>query len=246
MCLAAYVGAVAAVAAGIGHVLPHFMPVPSEAASMPARTPADWIDAARPYPAFALVMSEFEGTESHYVIRRRPDGGRKDIMSFGDLAGPSHFRIEIDHAAAAQERFAATATEIVARIADPDTVQDMRPAGVLKTRFGPLRLVELTLYPVSGPRRCLGFARAFEATPVQIAGTYCRAGSDTVEPGALACALDRLTFLDADAEPQLAALFAPAEIRRNACGQAGSIRVAAPRRGTWIDSAREPKLRGAL
>jgi hypothetical protein len=221
------------------------MPAPTQAAGAPAGEPSEWIDAARPYPAFALVMSEFEGTESHYVIRRRPDGSRKDIMSFGDLAGPAHFRIEIDHAAG-QERFAATATEIVARIADPDTMQDMRPAGPLETRFGPLRLVELTLHPVSGPRRCLGFARAFDGAPVQIAGTYCRAGSDTVEPSALACALDRLTFLDADAEPQLAALFWPHERRRNACGQAGSIRVAAPRRGTWIDSTREPKLRGAL
>jgi hypothetical protein len=166
MCLTAYVGAVGAVTAGIGQVLPQFVSAPIAATGMPADEAPEWIDAARPYPAFALVMSEFEGTESHYAIRRRPDGSRKDIMSFGDLAGPAHFRIEIDHAAAAQARFAATATEIVARIADPDTVPDMRPAGVLETRFGPLRLVELTLHPVSGPRRCLGFARAFEATPV--------------------------------------------------------------------------------
>jgi hypothetical protein len=31
---------------------------------------------ARPSPAFAVTSSEFDGSETHYVIRRHPLGGR--------------------------------------------------------------------------------------------------------------------------------------------------------------------------
>jgi hypothetical protein len=67
-----------------------------------------------------------------------------------------------------------------------------------------------------------------------------------VERRALACALDRLTFMAGHAEPKLAEIFARAEINRNFCGRTGLIFAATPRPGGWLDRMRDPKLRGRL
>ena len=242
--LAAYLGTLAGLAALTMYALPLLIRA-TDAATAEARS--DWTDVARPYPAFALVMSEFDGSETHYIIRKHPLGGRKDIISFGDPGGlAAHLRIEIYRPGGELERFGRTAVEVAARIAAWSPESGMKPAGALETKFGFLPLVDFTIRPVSGERRCLGFARAFAEPPVQIAGTYCRAGPELVERGTLACALDRLTFTAGSAEPRLAEMFAQAEVRRSFCGHKGQILAATARRSSWLDSVGEPKLRGRL
>ncbi len=244
--LAAYLAALAALAAGVLYFLPQFIPVSTGVAAVPTDPQADWLDVARPYPAFALVMSEFEGSETHYLIRRHLLGGRKDVIGFGSAGGQgAHLRIEIYRAGGEQERFADAKTEIAARVADLDPA-GMKGAGTLDTKLGRFSLVEFAAHPAGGPRQCLGFARVFPEPPVQIAGTYCRAGPAMIERGVLTCALDRLTLTAGGTEPKLAELFAEAEVKRNFCGHNGPILAATPKRATWIESAREPKLRGRL
>ena len=119
-------------------------------------------------------MGEFDGAESHYVIRRHPLGGRKDIISFGDPGGPAaHLKIEIYRPGGEHGVFTALCEEIAARVADLAPDARMSTAGMLETKFGELPLVDFAVRPVSGARRCLGFARTFGAPLAQIAGTYC-------------------------------------------------------------------------
>ena len=245
--LAAYLGTLAAFAAACAYLLPHLTPVATEAATARTEIQSDWIDVARPYPAFALVMSEFDGAESHYVIRRHPLGGRKDIISFGDPGGPAaHLKIEIYRPGGEHGVFTELREEIAARVADLEPDGRMSPAGTLETKFGELPLVDFAVRPVSGARRCLGFARTFGAPLAQIAGTYCQPGPEIVERAVLTCALDRLTFMAGHAEPKLAEVFAHAEINRNFCGHNGPILAATPRRGNWLDRIPDPRLRGRI
>jgi hypothetical protein len=246
--LAAFFGVLAGLAAGAWHVVPRSAPSrASQATAVPAEPPPAWVDVARPYPAFALLMHAFEDSESHYLIRQHPLGGRQDVISFGDPGGPgAHLKIEIYRAGGELEAFADTASEIAARIAHLDPAGPMTAAGTIDTKFGHLALVDVTIAPVSGERRCLGFAHAFAEPLTQIAGTFCRSGPELIDRHVLACALDRLTFTAGAAEPKLAELFAQAETRRTFCGHNGPMLAAVPKPASWLDSPRLPALRGQL
>ena len=243
---ARYVVVLAVIAAGAWQLVPRLAgPLADEVASIPTEPAHQWADVARPSPAFALLMQEFEESESHYLIRQHPGGGRKDLISFGDPGGPgTHLQIEIYRAGAELAAFAGTASEIAARVANLHPAGPMTAAGAIATKFGHLPLVDFTIRPVSGERRCLGFAHTFAAPLTQIAGTYCRNGPELIDRRVLACALDRLTFTAGSAEPKLAELFAEAEGRRHFCGHNGPLLAAAPKPVTWLDGARLPTLRG--
>ena len=122
----------------------------------------------------------------------------------------------------------------------------MTAAGAIDTKFGHLAVIDFTITPVSGERRCLGFAHTFAEPLTQIAGTFCRSGPELIDRRVVACALDRLTFTAGTAEPKLAELFAQAETRRHFCGHNGPMFAATPKPVSWLDSPRQPALRGQL
>jgi hypothetical protein len=245
---ARYVVVLAVIAAGAWQLVPRLEGPPAlETASAPARPTGEWADVARPYPAFALLMHDFEQSESHYLIRRNSLGGRKDLISFGDPGGTGvHLKIEIYRAGAELKTFAGTASEIAVRVADLHPAGPIMAAGAIDTKFGHLPLVDFTIQPVGGERRCLGFAHTFAEPLTQIAGTYCRSGPELVDRRVLACALDRLTFTGGSTEPKLAELFAEAETRRHFCGHNGPLLAAFAKPVGWLDSAPVPPLRGQL
>jgi hypothetical protein len=243
--LAAYCGTLAALAYGAAHHLPQVLEVSPGAAAGPGVLP-EWADVERPFPAFEVATSEFDGSETHYVIRRHPLGGRKDVFTFGNPAGPgSHLLVEIYRAGAEQQGFAGPAAEIAARIPDVER-ERIRPAGAIATRFGPFRLVDFAADWVGGVRQCLGFVRTFEDTATQIAGTYCREGAAMVDRAALACALDRLVLIGPISDRRIADLFARAQPQRGVCGPEGAVLAATGMSASWLDGAEEPKLRGRL
>lgn len=246
----AYVAALAAIALGAWQLVPRdAMPLASEAAALAGEPPSDWIDVARPSPAFALLMQAFEGAESHYLIRQHPLGGRKDVISFGDPAGPAaHLKIEIYRAGPEIAAFADPASEIATRIAELNPAGLPTAAGAIDTKFGHLPLVAFAIRPVGGERRCLGFAHTFAEPLTQIAGTFCRSGPELIDRRLVACALDRLTFTAGPAEPKLAELFgeAEAEAKSNFCGHNGPAFASTPKPAGWLDSPRLPTLRRQL
>lgn len=205
-------------------------PPPRPAAQPTAEPPSQpiWRTVERPYPAFELLLPEFTTAPAAYAIQRRPsDGARKDVLTWGDAAAPGPFAmVEMFRPGAAGEHFLDAASEITARIADNTVTDDVKPAGQIDSKFGPVPLVDFAIAAQPAPRRCLGFARAFDNPALQIAGWYCSAGEEIVDRATVACMLDRLTIVVAD--NALDAFFARAELKRTFCGQRSPILAATP------------------
>ncbi len=219
----------------------------------------EWASIDRPHPAFELQMPEWASSNADYaILRRAADGGRKDVLSWGDPAaiGP-YVMVEIYRPGSAGERFIDAQSEIAARIVAFTVTDDVKAAGKIDTKFGTVPLVDFAIATNdhggdhAKPRRCLGFARPFGTPLMQISGWYCSPGEEVVDRAALSCALDRLTMLSAGGDPDLAALFARAEVKRTFCGQRSPILAATPEHALPAPQPRNVKsgavkLRGRL
>lgn len=228
----AYMGALAILAIAAASL---FRSPSGIAAVQPAPRP-EWITVERPHPAFDMQMPELAADGFNYaILRRSADGARKDVLSWGEPAGGGRYvLVEIYRAGAASERFIDAPSEIAARIVGFTVTDDVKSAGEIDSKFGPVSLVDFAI-AVPGThnerqRRCLGFARPFVDPPLQIAGWYCSADEQPVHRAALACALDRLTMLSAGGDPKVGALFARAELQRTFCGERNPILAATPER----------------
>ncbi len=214
------------------------------AAIHPAPAP-QWIRVERPHPAFELPMPELARFGADYaILRRDADGARKDEMSWGkpDGHGP-YVMLEIYRAGRNSEAFIDAPSEIAARILGFTVTDDVKPAGRIESKFGPVPLVDFAIAEPGGDRRCLGFARPFAAPVVQIAGWYCSANDEVVDRATLACLLDRLTILSAGGDSRLDDLFARAETRRTFCGERNPILAATPERAAPAAPTRRIRLR---
>lgn len=220
---------------------------PAVTATAPA-APTDWTEVNRTFAAFALPLPELTQTEADYAIRRHTiGGGRKDVLTLGEPNGAgAHLMIELYRPGRELAAFGTPLGEIEARAAALGPTASMRPAGALASKFGPFSLVDFTTRNKGWLHHCLGFARAFEAPRMQIAGWYCRPGPEIVDRNLPACALDRLTLLAGGSDPRLGELFAKAELRRDFCGQKSTYLTPAMKRPDWIGGGKEPKLRGRI
>ena len=241
----AYMGALAllaTVAAGL------FQTQAVIAAFDPSPLRPQWIEVERPRPAFEGLIPELGGGATRYAILRRDlDDARKDVLSWGEAAGSSPYAmIEIYRAGRSAERFIDAASEVAARLVDFDVTDDVKAAGTVASKFGAVPLVDFAIAPAGRERRCLGFARAFAAPVLQIAGWYCSAGDEVVNRAALACALDRLSIVSAGGDTKLAEFFAAAELRRTFCGQRSPILAATPERRDRMTATQPARLRGRI
>lgn len=209
------------------------------AAIQPAPRP-EWINVDRPHPAFDMQMPELSAASFNYtILRRDTDGARKDVLSWGEpgAAGP-YVMVEIYRPGGAGEHFLDAPSEIAARIVDFTVTDDVKPAGAIASKFGPLSLVDFAIGVPHAhnamQRRCLGFARPFDDPSLQISGWYCSAGEKPVNRETLACALDRLTILSAGGDTKVASLFARAELKRTFCGERNPILAATPERNVAV------------
>ncbi|HML08198.1 MAG TPA: hypothetical protein VK430_08750 [Xanthobacteraceae bacterium] len=242
--LFAYIGGLAFLAL----IAAGFFRMQAVIAAVEASPHPQWIEVERPHPAFELLLPELGGEASRYAIfRRDADGARKDVLTWGEPAGSGPYvMVEIYRPGPAGERFIDGASEIAARILDFTVTDDVKPAGALSGKFGPATLVDFAIAPNGRDRRCLGFARAFEAPPLQIAGWYCSAGDEVVERATLACALDRLTLISAAGGDAVAELFARAELQRSFCGQRNPILAATPEGRERVAASPTAALRGRI
>jgi hypothetical protein len=201
-----------------------------------------------------MVIPELAALDPGYaILRRAADGARKDVISYGQAAGSDPYvSVEIYRPGADSEHFIDAPSEIAARITHFAVTDDVKPAGMLDSKFGAVPLVDFAITARSSPKqhRCLGFAKSFDEPEMQIAGWYCSGGDEVVDRAALACALDRLTMLSAGGDAKLAGLFARAEIKRTFCGQRSPILAATPERKVAVAIPRSVKpgtgLRGRL
>jgi hypothetical protein len=205
---------------------------------------SEWAEIIRPFPAFALIIPEFNGAAGYASWRHTDGGGRKDVLTFGGQGGATAV-VELYRVGA--ESSPDDGNDITASIAQlrlssaphgsPDTIE---------TKFGPVIVETFADRAPDGERGCLKFSRAFEEPHFELSGWFCNAGPEMVDRRTIACALDRLTLFGGRSEPRLGALFARAELKRTFCG-ANSVFVAAtPKRQDWLEGTRDPRLRGRL
>jgi hypothetical protein len=220
---------------------------PVAAAVDPSPRPK-WIAVERPYPAFELPLPELAGIAPDYAILRRAEGGsRKDVMTWGKPAEHSPYVVvEVYRPGSEVDRFIDAPSEIAERIVDFAITDDVKAAGEIASKFGPVSLVDFAIEQDGARHRCLGFVRAFVQPIMQIAGWYCSPGMEIVDRTAVACALDRLSLVAARSDPKLGEFFAHAELKRKFCGQRDPILAATPRRTDWVGGPRNVKLRGRI
>jgi hypothetical protein len=237
--LVAYFAALAVIAMGAVELFVE--PSAPRSRSEQARSP--WAEVGRPQPAFALSLPELADADRHYAIRRHTGGGgRRDILTFGDVAAAGPFAvIEVHRPGNEPEIFADAPTEIAARLLRLEIAEDVKPAGALDSKFGPMTLVDFALRRQDRKRRCLGFVRAFAQVRMQIAGWYCNDGPEPVDRGTVGCALDRFAALSAGNDPVLAQRFAQAELNRDFCRHNDPIMYATPRHR---EASTDVRLRG--
>ena len=239
----AYAGALALLAV-ISAQLFHVAPA-ATAAEPIAQT--EWIDVAKPFPAFALPMPELANSGYGYGMRRHATGGgRRDIMNWGELKGDApHLMIEVYRPGGEFMPFGAAEDEITARTGGLADATAITPLGEMDSKFGPMALVEFTL-KTEPQRQCLGFVRAYGEPRLQILGWYCSGGIGSAERDLAACALDRLTLMAAGSDPKVGEMFARAELKRTFCGQRSPIIAATPRLGPSAILVPDMKLRGRM
>lgn len=229
----AYIGGLAVLAV----LAASFFRAPVRLVAAPAPQP-EWVSVDRPHPAFELQLPDAGTAAAGYIIMRRPtDNARKDLMTWGSpVATGPYAMVEIYRPGARSERFIDAPSEIAARIVAFTVTDDVKPAGSIVSKFGTVPLVDFAIAApgTAEPHRCLGFAKAFDAPSMQIAGWYCNGHDERVDHAMLACILDRLTILTAGGDAALAGLFARAEIRRTFCGARNPILAATPEREVQV------------
>ena len=238
----AYLGAIAVMSVVAAEIVKQpDVAVVQEPASRPA-----WIDVDKPWPAFEISVPGITD-DMHYAIQRHAEGGgRKDRLSFGELGKtPRYASFEIYRAGLEIEQFGDPDDEIAGRGSEYGRIVDMKEAMPIPSKFGTFQVNDFGVRPF-GAYRCIGFSRVFEEQRVKISGMACNQ-STIVDRSTMSCALDRLTLVSGGSDPDIARLFAQAELKRTFCGQRDPLMYATPRRvSSDITSSAKPKLRGRL
>lgn len=228
--------------AAMGLMVSEFVALPRSAVVAQAMPETEWVEVGRPFPAFALAMPEFDDAARYAIWRHANGGGRKDILTFGDLGSKGATAVVELYRPGAEPGHAPE--ELTASVPELRLSGAPKMPRTMETKFGTMQVEPFVDHAPGGERRCLRFARAFADPRFEIAGWYCNAGLDIVDRGMIACALDRLTLVAAGSDQRVGALFAQAEQKRTFCG-ANSVFIAAThKRNDWIEATRDPRLRG--
>jgi hypothetical protein len=228
----AYIGGLALLAGIVFATVNGLVEAPDEDPEPMAKL--GWSLASRSHPAFAVSQADLPGKTETYEIRRHPDGGRKDILRWAAPGERPVAELEI-YRPGAERRSEALEAELAARM-DPGSSREIESAGMIDSKFGPVRLLGLG----GGGRPCLGFVKMIESANLQLSGWSCQAESLPAQRAAISCTLSRLVMLTAGRDAQLAALFARAELKRESCGAAPATLP------DWIAAGDKPPLRGRI
>lgn len=205
-----------------------------------------WNNIENPWPAFALAAPGFDDSQPSYAIRRHPQGGRKDVFSFGELGGTQRFmNVEIYRPGVEASDFGRAEDAIRSLGDEQGRVLGIRSSMPIASKFGTFETFEFAIAPFSG-YNCTGFVHVSGQPRVQIRGLSCNMNL-LVNRSTISCALDRLTLTSAGSDPEIAKLFAHAEQKRHFCGQRDPLLYATPRRADVTGSvSSRPPLRGRV
>jgi hypothetical protein len=230
--LFAYVGALALLAilglAGLGQL-------PNLHDDEPQLKPG-WSVADRSHPAFAVNRLDSIDKTISYTILRHPEGGRKDVLRWTGDGDRAPAELEIYRPGGEFEPWRPAPGDMATRMG-LNQASPLEEAGLIDTKFGHMALFRPSGAAKAAPS-CLGYLKRIGEPSLQISGWSCQGDTLPARRAAIACTLNRLTLLASGNDPKLAELFAHAELKRRACGPAGSP--------DWLLGTENAQLRGAL
>ncbi len=202
--------------------------------------PADssgWAVADEAVPAYALRLGDQPDKSATYTVLRHPEGGRKDVIRWGEPAGRRALaELEVYRPGGERDAHADPAADLARRMA-VEGPSAFEAAGVIDSKFGTVGLLRMT-GATDGPDGCLGFFKNIGNPGLRLSGWSCQGVTGPVRRAAIGCMLNRLTLLAADRERDLAALFTRTDAKRATCSPGTSA--------DWVTSADDPRLRGTL
>lgn len=179
--------------------------------------PANWINIQKPFQLYGLASPEFGKVPTTYEARRPTSGeGRSDTLNFGAFDGAGAF-LSINVLRSGDTgtdpgffvdlaRRAAEAGLSVSHIAQP---------GDIAGRFGTIEHAGATLARGGIEAHCQLFRLRETGPGLHVAGLACLAGGREMEPGGLACLVDRLSLVSAGDDAPLRQFFVTAELKRD-------------------------------
>jgi hypothetical protein len=163
----------------------------------------------------------------HYAIEGRAEpvgiearehmsGGREDTLTFGAFGDVGYGRISLVQGFTEPER--SFFVDVVRRAAQAGLSVARNAQGQpVRTKFGAMEAAAVTLAG-AGEQNCQAFRFSDPEASFAFQGWLCGSESLPVEPGHVACLLDRIVLADAES-PSVKAIFARAERQRlPACG----------------------------
>jgi hypothetical protein len=237
--VAVYLG----VLAGVIALAVRLEPLAHDAAFAAVAPKPQWVAAERSPPAFGTNFPDIPDPHPGYaVLRDSAGGGRRDVMTFARRGRSA--TIEVYRPGSEIAEFAAADKDIVARVGQFGAAEAIVVAPPIDSRFGPVALVDFVLTVDQRQRGCLGFVHNQAEPRLQIIGWACQSGPEMVLRPTVACALDRLTLLNAGNDQALARYFARAEVKAAYCAAKRPHGPGTLASSNWLDSGRAPKLRG--
>ncbi|RDI62292.1 hypothetical protein [Microvirga subterranea] len=171
----------------------------------------------RPLPS-APALYGIEGRVAPVGIEAREhmSGGREDTLTFGSFGDIGYGRISLVQGFTEPAR--SFFVDIVRRAAEAGlSVTRDTPGRPVPTKFGPMEAGAVTLAGAS-EQTCQAFRFADPGASFAFQGWLCGSEAQPVEPGHIACLVDRITLRATD-NPSVKAIFAKAEGQRlPACG----------------------------
>ncbi len=217
-----------------------------------------WSDINRPIALYDLAGTEFGKLPLGYrARRRRPDGAREDVLTFGTLGtAKPYLQLSLLRAGpdapgdGGQDGLADGLADALARLAGLRglTATRIRDAAPVDTRFGRIEAADLLLWQGGTATPCLGFrGGASDGGVLRVAGFACGAPGRPVGRAALACAVDRIDLVSAGDDAALRAVFVAAA-RRSGSACLGALAAGSLGRAGrlgWLDPGADmPPLRG--
>jgi hypothetical protein len=222
-------------------------PAVSSVASTPAPRP-DWVEIVRPHGLFALESPVLDVLERRYTAHRHRDGGgRKDEFTFGapGARGP-YARVSLYRPGTEGMANPDPLEAVVSVAADSAIDAELQETHrSLKTKFGVLPLVAMTVSGGDRVRSCVATAAGWSDPRLGLVAWWCNDGPELVAHGEFACLIDRLALMSAGGDDRLAEFFAKVELRRSQCSVHGTVLSPTPKRpDDWIHAKQRPQLRG--
>lgn len=193
-----------------------------------------WRTAPMRHAAFDVDAPRWRTAGLQTSLMRRSDGLSRELFQFGEPGSVErHAVLAVDRGQTVpdgvESQVAALAADLGIDVSFRTTMESV------ETKFGALPIVEMSIPGAEGTKACLGFVLREGGAEFRATGWICSPGAEIVARPEVSCFLDRLFAVSAG-DPQVAAMFTRAELRRQPCTsatQAAPVRAfegpAAPR-----------------